>query len=217
MSNLGTRALTVLTGGAVLLTLLLAACGGTSAISTSVAVAVGTTTGAATPGTPGGTPRPGASTPQAGIVPAFGTQVAGGPLATAAAGLPTIALPSNIPLPSGIPGLGGLRSGTFENKSKSGAGRVDIVPGPLGTVVNFGLDFSVTNGPQLRVYLTKEASPSNKAEVDRGFVDLGALQATAGIGIYTVPNGTNLNDYKGVIIYSTQENAVYAAAKLSAP
>ena len=215
MANFGTRALAVLTAGVVIVTLLLAACGGTSAISTSVAVAVGTTVGAASPGaaSPGTTPRPsGAATPGS-VLPPFGqgTPQLPPPLATAAAGLPTLP-----PLPSTIPGLG-LRSGTFEKKTKDGSGRVDVVPGPLGTVVNLGLDFNVTNGPQLRGYLTKEASPNNKAEVDRGFVDLGALQNTRGLSIYTVPSGTNINDYAGVVIYSTQENAVYIAAKLSAP
>lgn len=221
MSKIGSRAMGVLTAGAVLMTLLLAACGGTSAISTSVAVAVGTVAGAATPGVPGGTPRPsggGGILPPfgspGGIIPGFGSGtpvVPPGVLATTAAGLPTLG-----PLPSNLPTFG-LRSGTFEKKAKDGSGRVDVVPGPLGTVVNLGLDFSVTNGPQLRVYLTKVASPNNQADIDRGFVDLGALQNTQGLSIYTVPNGTVLNDYLGVAIYSTQEKAVYSAAKLSAP
>ncbi len=61
MSKIGSRAMGVLTVGAMILTLLLAACGGTSAISTSVAVAVGTVAGAATPGVPGGTGFPDSS------------------------------------------------------------------------------------------------------------------------------------------------------------
>jgi hypothetical protein len=222
MSKVGTRALGILTVGVVGLTLLLAGCSGTSSISTSVAVAVGTSgaaaTSAATPGsTPGGTPaRPGGGivppfgTP-GGLIPPFGpgTPVVPGALATTAAGLQTA-----IPIPSGN---FNIRTGNFQKKAKDGAGRVEVVPGPLGGVVNLGLDFTVTNGANLHVYLTKEASPSNQAEVERGFVDLGALRNTRGLSIYQIPNGTDISAYAGVVIYSVDENAVYIAASLSAP
>jgi hypothetical protein len=225
MSKVGTRALVILTMSMMGLALLLVACGGTSAISTSVAVVVGTS-GAATPGssaagtparpggitipgvgTPGGITIPGIGTPGGITIPGIGagTPVVPGPLATTAAGLQTA-----IPLPSGN---FGIRTGNFQKKIKDGSGQVQV----LAAVVNLGLDFNVTNGANLHVYLTKEASPNNQAEVERGFVDLGALTNTRGLSFYPIPNGTDVNAYKGVIIYSVNEKAVYIAATLSNP
>jgi hypothetical protein len=219
MSRLDTRAMVILAVGVVGLALLLAGCGGTSAISTSVAVAVGSPVpGAATPGggaagtpaRPGGITIPGLGTPGGITLPGIGsgTPVVPGPLATTAAGLQTA-----IPLPSNLPGNLGLRTGSFQKKAKDGTGRVEV----LAAVVNLGLDFNVTSGPNLHVYLTKEASPNNQAEVERGFVDLGALRNTRGLGVYPIPNGTDVNAYKCVVIYSVDEKAVYMAATLSNP
>lgn len=131
---------------------------------------------------------------------------AGGAFATAGAIATT--LPGNAP----------LRVGQFAAKTGSGTGSVQVVATPGGTgVVRFNQDFSVTGGTKRSVYLTKESSPSTRAEVERGFVDLGPLRSASGQDVYPVPSGTDINSFTGVVIYDTEAQAPLLAAPLARP
>ena len=117
-----------------------------------------------------------------------------------------------------IPGVGGGRTGTFVKKTQDGAGAVEVVAGPGGLgVVRLGQDFKVTGTGKLAVYLTKEASPGTRAEVEIGFLDLGELRSTSGQSVYQVPRGTDLNTYAGVVIYSVDQQVPLIAAPLTKP
>lgn len=117
-----------------------------------------------------------------------------------------------------LPGNGALRVGRFARKTQDGAGGVEVVATPGGTgVVRLGQDFSVTGGAKLAVYLTREASPGTRAEVERGFLDLGELRSTSGPDLYPVPRGTDLNAFAGVVIYATEQHVPYIAAPLGRP
>lgn len=117
-----------------------------------------------------------------------------------------------------LPVSGALRVGRFARKTQDGAGGVEVVATPGGTgVVRLGQDFSVTGGAKLAVYLTKEPSPGTRAEVERGFLDLGELRSTIGQDLYPVPRGTDLNAFTGVVIYATEQQIPYIAAPLGRP
>lgn len=163
------------------------------------------------PGRPGGSSGPGGS---------------GGPgaVGSAVSGVrPTVeALATAIATAGGgsggpnIPGIGGGRTGTFVKKTQDGAGSVEVVAGPGGVgVVRLGQDFKVTGSGKLAVYLTKEASPGTRAEVEVGFLDLGELRSTSGQSVYQVPRGTDLNAYTGVVIYSVDQQVPLIAAPLT--
>ncbi|MCF6142382.1 DM13 domain-containing protein [Flavobacterium sp. K77] len=66
-------------------------------------------------------------------------------------------------------------------------------------------NFSVSSGPDLKVYLSRGNTPSD-------FVNLGNLtSATA----YFIPVQVNTNDYKYVLIHCQQYNHLFAVAALS--
>lgn len=64
--------------------------------------------------------------------------------------------------------------------------------------------FSISKGPDLKVYLAKAATPSD-------FVSLGNLtSATA----YSIPQGINVAVYSHVLIHCQQYNHLFAVSKL---
>ncbi len=69
------------------------------------------------------------------------------------------------------------------------------------------MNFSSSNGPDLRVYLSKEADPVN-------FTDLGALKATGGNQIYAIPGMVDFMQYKYALIHCRQYNHLFGRALL---
>ncbi len=66
-------------------------------------------------------------------------------------------------------------------------------------------NFSISSGPDLKVYLSKAASPS-------GFVNLGNLTAQS---VYSIPSAVNVAEYSHVLIHCQQYNHLYAIAPLT--
>lgn len=65
-------------------------------------------------------------------------------------------------------------------------------------------NFSVSSGPDLKVYLSKSATPTE-------FVNLGNLSLQT---VYTIPSSVNVADYSHVLIHCQQYNHLYAVAEL---
>jgi len=74
--------------------------------------------------------------------------------------------------------------------------------------------FKVTNGPDLRVILTKAASPKTSAEVQAGYVEVAKLKGNVGSQNYELPANLALDDYKTVVIYCKPFHVVFATASL---
>ncbi|MBL7045961.1 MAG: DM13 domain-containing protein [Parcubacteria group bacterium] len=76
-------------------------------------------------------------------------------------------------------------------------------------------NFSVTNGPDLRVILSANESPKNKSEVqDDGFVMLEKLKGNKGNQNYNIPAEVDVSKYKSVVIYCYPFNVVFSTANL---
>jgi len=65
-------------------------------------------------------------------------------------------------------------------------------------------NFSISDGPDLKVYLSKTNAPTD-------FINLGNLNPNA---TYTIPPQVNLVDYPYVLIHCQQYNHLYAIAAL---
>jgi hypothetical protein len=65
-------------------------------------------------------------------------------------------------------------------------------------------NFSITSGPDLKVYLSKSNTPND-------FINLGNLTSSTQ---FAIPNGTNFTDYKFVLIHCQQFNHLFAIANL---
>jgi hypothetical protein len=66
-------------------------------------------------------------------------------------------------------------------------------------------NFSVSSGPDLKVYLSKNETPTD-------FVNLGNLTSST---VYAIPIQVNLSAYKYVLIHCQQYNHLFAVAPLS--
>ena len=95
-------------------------------------------------------------------------------------------------------------SGTFETTSGiSGEGKTKIFL--EGNQYKLILeDYSIENGPDLKVYLSKTNSPDD-------FVNLGNLNPSA---TYLIPSSVNMTEYPFVLIHCQQYNHLFAIAQL---
>lgn len=110
-----------------------------------------------------------------------------------------------------------LRSTTISNSAElkfqgvfSPTSGITVSGGPKvylnGTQYQLKLDgFSISSGPDLKVYLSKSDSPTE-------FVNLGNMVPTA---VYSIPQQVNLNEYKYVLIHCQQYNHLFAIALLN--
>ena len=69
-------------------------------------------------------------------------------------------------------------------------------------------NFSTSNGPDLKVYLSTAATPS-------GFISLGDLKSTNGNQVYEISGTPDFSKYKFVLIHCERYNHLYGSAELS--
>ena len=100
-----------------------------------------------------------------------------------------------------------IDSGSFSNGPYgSVSGKAKIYK--TGSKYELALEsFSSSNGPDLKVYLSKEKQPIN-------FINLGSLKSTAGNQLYAIPASVNLNDYKYALIHCQQFDHLFGFADL---
>jgi len=68
-------------------------------------------------------------------------------------------------------------------------------------------NFNSTNGPDLRVYLSKEMQPVN-------FIELGRLKSVQGNQLYDIPGTPDFGMYKFAVIHCQQFNRVFGYATI---
>jgi hypothetical protein len=86
----------------------------------------------------------------------------------------------------------------------SGMARVYLQNNQLVLVLE---NMMISNGPDLHVYLSKEADPLN-------FIDLGKLKSTNGNQVYEIPISTNLSIYKFALVHCQLYNHLFGKAEL---
>lgn len=67
-------------------------------------------------------------------------------------------------------------------------------------------NITITDGPDLKVYLSKSDTPSS-------FVNLGNFKGN-GTSVYSIPAQVNVSEYPFVLIHCQQHNHLFATAKL---
>jgi hypothetical protein len=100
-----------------------------------------------------------------------------------------------------------LFSGTFQANAHPVSGAAKIYSTPTGNKLYFQ-GFSTDNGPDLKVYLSKDLSATS-------FIDLGKIKSTNGNHVYDVPGITDLNTYKFVLIWCKQFSVLFGNAPLN--
>ncbi|MBL0358023.1 MAG: DM13 domain-containing protein [Chitinophagaceae bacterium] len=67
--------------------------------------------------------------------------------------------------------------------------------------------FTVSNGPDLHVYVSKELQPLN-------FIDLGVLRTTSGTQLYSISGMPDFMEYKYALIHCQQFDHLFGSANL---
>lgn len=71
-------------------------------------------------------------------------------------------------------------------------------------------NFNTSNGPDLKVYLSKEVQPVN-------FIKVGDLKSTAGNQVYDIIGAPDFTQYKYALIHCEQYNHLFGSAQLMMP
>jgi len=98
-------------------------------------------------------------------------------------------------------------SGTFINGpygSVSGKAKVYLLNG-LYVLKLQGV--TISNGPDLHVYLSKEIQPVN-------YMDLGRLQSTIGDQVYNIAGSPDFTMYKYALVHCQRYNHLFGSAQL---
>jgi hypothetical protein len=77
-------------------------------------------------------------------------------------------------------------------------------------------DFTVENGPDLRVYLSPAPSDSEDAAFGNDFIDLGALKGNVGDQNYGIPAGAELSKFRSAVIWCRRFSVGFAVAPINA-
>src|SRR5262249_55508372 len=116
---------------------------------------------------------------------------------------------------SSPPTLQVVRSGSFRSLEHATTGRAIVLRGPAGILILRLEHLSTSNGPDLRVYLSRLPASSNLRAYRTGFIDLGALKGNRGGQNYLIPAGTNLSAFKSAVVWCRRFVVGFGVAPLS--
>lgn len=145
-----------------------------------------------------------------------GVAVAAMPAATPAA--TATATVTAAPAPTATPDTGpsAVAMGMFMDADDfhRGSGSATMLRGPDGSHILRFEDFMVTNGPALSVLISKAEGITSSENLGE-YLDLGPLKGNVGNQNYEVPAGTDVSEYKTVVIYCVPFHVVFATAPLA--
>jgi Electron transfer DM13 len=105
-----------------------------------------------------------------------------------------------------------LASGPFEGLAHGASGTAAIVELTSGERKLTFSELDTDNGPDLRVYLVAGTVTGDTDVED--FVDLGRLKGNKGSQQYTIPDGTDTDRYRTVVIWCRAFTVSFAKAEL---
>ena len=110
-----------------------------------------------------------------------------------------------------------LASGNFRDADSfhRGSGTATIYRLPDGSNLLRLEDFTVTNGPDLRVLLAEPGDPMSRDELQAGgYTHLAKLKGNKGNQNYEIPADINLEEQNSVIIYCMPFHVIFSVAPL---
>jgi hypothetical protein len=116
---------------------------------------------------------------------------------------------------SSPPGPQVLRSGSFRSLEHATTGKAIVLRRPGGSLILRLEHLSTSNGPDLRVYLSRVPASSDLHAYRTGFIDLGALKGNRGNQNYVIPAGTDLSAFKSAVIWCRRFVVGFGVAPLS--
>jgi hypothetical protein len=111
-----------------------------------------------------------------------------------------------------------VREGRFSDAdlAHKGEGLARVMVSDAGTALVRLTEFTVTNGPDLEVWLVKAADPKSSSDVKQSeWISLGPLKGNKGDQTYIVPPGTDIGEFRSVVIWCEQFGVLFSPAPLS--
>ena len=100
--------------------------------------------------------------------------------------------------------------------SHKGSGDAAILTSEAGTQLLRITDFTVTNGPDLEVWLVADPAPTSSADVKAStWVSLGRLKGNIGDQTYMIPEDVDPTAYGSVVIWCEQFGVLFSPAPLT--
>lgn len=108
-----------------------------------------------------------------------------------------------------------IASGQFRSLEHAAHGRALVLELPNGDRFLRFEDFEVSNGPDLKVYLSAAPASSDDDAFDEDFVDLGSLKGNIGDQNYVIPPGIDLAKYGSAVVWCRRFSVGFAVAPLT--
>src|SRR6266480_5222730 len=109
-----------------------------------------------------------------------------------------------------------VRSGSFRSLEHATTGKAIVLHRPAGSLILRLEHLSTSNGPDLRVYLSRVPAGGDLRAYRTGFIDLGALKGNRGSQNYAIPAGTDLPAFKSAVIWCRRFAVGFGVAPLRA-
>ncbi len=107
-----------------------------------------------------------------------------------------------------------LRSGSFVALGYMTSGSATLETKDGKSYVVFSDDFSTPNGPDVVVYLTKNAAATTREDIPSGIL-LSKLKSLQGKQVYEIPAGTDVSAYHSVSLHCRAFNVPWSYAPLN--
>lgn len=110
-----------------------------------------------------------------------------------------------------------IATGTFQGADRvhQGSGTATLIQNADGTFQVQFENFDVTNGPDLKVYLSSHDGPTKSSDVaDNAWTSLGPLKGNIGDQAYTIPADVDRSTLRSVVIWCEQFGVLFASAPL---
>lgn len=135
------------------------------------------------------------------------------PTASAAPGAPAGSAAPATPAPSAAANQVRYR-GSFVSHAHETSGAASIIELPDGQLVVRISDFATSNGPDVRVWLSKAPASSGDSAKQFAWTDLGGLKGNRGNQNYPVPAAAAGQQWQSVYIWCDRFSVAFGAADL---
>jgi len=111
-----------------------------------------------------------------------------------------------------------LATGEFQGADSfhKGSGQATIYELVDGSYLLRLENFSVTNGPDLRVLLAAHPNPKTQGEIKSGeYIELAKLKGNKGNQNYEIPEGVDVSQFKSALIYCKPFHVLFSSATLN--
>lgn len=104
-----------------------------------------------------------------------------------------------------------IAKGFFQNLNYMSSGDAYIQKKADQYYAVFDQNFKTPNGPDIRVYLTKNSAPTQRDDIKAG-IELGVLKSVDGKQTYVIPIGTKIEDFHSISLHCKAFNVPWSYA-----